>query len=40
MRRQGNYIILINIASLRHWKEEVHTKKPELLLPLDVKFQE
>jgi hypothetical protein len=46
MRRQGNYIILMNIkrANVRHWNEEVDTKKPEQLasshLLLNVKLQE
>jgi hypothetical protein len=43
VRRQGNYITLINIkrARLRHWNMEVKTKKPEKLFPsplfVDVK---
>jgi hypothetical protein len=45
MRRQGYYIILINIKKIRfsHWNEEVKTKIPEKLVPspllLDVKLQ-
>jgi hypothetical protein len=46
MRRQENYIILINTerARLRQWNKEVKPEKPEQLalshLLLDVKLQE
>jgi hypothetical protein len=35
MRRQGNYIIFINIlkARHRHWNDNVKTEKPEQKLP-------
>jgi hypothetical protein len=44
MRRQGNYIILINIkrTRLRNWNKKVKTNKLEQLVPfyllLDVKL--
>jgi hypothetical protein len=42
LKRQGNYIIVINIkrARLRQWNEEVKPKKPEQLANILISLQE